>query len=113
VAKHSKCSNIPLWGNYSCLHTCSFLTKLLPSPPAKNISERFPLAIHSGGGTILKNQVIPEKEKRYTDDLNLALQTGYDILQKGGTALDAVEALVRSMEDNPLFNAGKGGCIHQ
>jgi len=50
----------------------------------------------------------PEREKAYTDALNRAIQTGHDILKNGGTALDAVEATVRSMEDNPLFNAGKG-----
>ena len=50
----------------------------------------------------------PEKEKAYTDALNRALRIGYEILKKGGTALDAVEACVRSLEDDPLFNAGKG-----
>jgi beta-aspartyl-peptidase (threonine type) len=49
-----------------------------------------------------------EKEKAYKETLTKALQTGYDILKKGGTSLDAVEATVRVMEDSPLFNAGKG-----
>jgi beta-aspartyl-peptidase (threonine type) len=50
----------------------------------------------------------PEKEKAFQEALERALQLGNAILQKGGSALDAVEAAVRSMEDNPLFNAGKG-----
>ena len=49
-----------------------------------------------------------EKEKAYNAGLDAALQAGNDILKKGGTALDAVEAAVRVLEDNPLFNAGKG-----
>lgn len=66
------------------------------------------LVIHGGAGTILKSQMSAEQERRYTDALNHALDTGYAILEKGGSALDAVEAAVRTMEDNPLFNAGKG-----
>ena len=73
--------------------------------PAKG---RFVLVIHGGAGTILKSQMTPEKEKAYTDALNEALEKGSAILSKGGSALDAVEVSVRVLEDNPLFNAGKG-----
>jgi L-asparaginase / beta-aspartyl-peptidase len=66
------------------------------------------LVIHGGAGTILKKNMTPEKEAAYTAALNDALKKGYDTLQKGGTALDAVEAVVRLLEDCPLFNAGKG-----
>ena len=66
------------------------------------------LVIHGGAGTITRKNMTPEKEKAYTDKLNEALQTGYAVLKKGGTSLDAVEAAVRVMEDSPLFNAGKG-----
>lgn len=68
----------------------------------------FVLVIHGGAGTIVKSQMIPEKEKAYRQGLQDALDTGYNILKKGGTSLDAVEATVKVMEDNPLFNAGKG-----
>ncbi len=68
----------------------------------------FTLVIHGGAGTILKSQMTPEKEKAYTESLQAALDKGYSILKNGGSALDAVEATVRVMEDNPLFNAGKG-----
>lgn len=76
-------------------------------PQADN-SKKFVLVIHGGAGTILKSQMTPEKEKAYQQGLNDALQKGYDVLSKGGTALDAVEATIEVMEDNPLFNAGKG-----
>lgn len=66
------------------------------------------LAIHGGAGTILKSNMTPEKEQAYTKGLEAALKAGYKVLQKEGTAIDAVEAVVKILEDNPLFNAGKG-----
>ena len=66
------------------------------------------LVIHGGAGTILKQNMSSEKEKAYTTSLEEALRKGYAILQNGGSSLDAVEAVVRTLEDNPLFNAGKG-----
>lgn len=75
---------------------------------AQQSAKKFVLVIHGGAGTILKSQMTPEKEKAYTDALSEALEKGSAILGKGGSALDAVEASVRILEDNPLFNAGKG-----
>lgn len=69
---------------------------------------KYAIAIHGGAGTILKSTMTPEKEKAYSDALRDAIEEGEMILKSGGTALDAVEASVKSMEDNPLFNAGKG-----
>lgn len=66
------------------------------------------LVIHGGAGTILKNQMTPQKEAAYSRALEEALKTGYAIIQSGGSSLDAVEATVRVLENNPLFNAGKG-----
>ncbi len=66
------------------------------------------LVIHGGAGTILRSQMTAEKEKAYKDSLTFALQKGYAILKNGGSSLDAVEAVVKTMEDCPLFNAGKG-----
>jgi beta-aspartyl-peptidase (threonine type) len=68
----------------------------------------FAMVIHGGAGTILRQQMTPEMEKAYIDTLTIALRTGYAILARGGTSLDAVEATIRVMEDSPLFNAGKG-----
>jgi len=66
------------------------------------------LVIHGGAGTMKRENMSAEKEKRYIDGLTSALQKGYAILKEGGTSLDAVEAVVKMLEDNPLFNAGKG-----
>jgi beta-aspartyl-peptidase (threonine type) len=59
-----------------------------------------------------RGELGPEKERRYRDGLNAALDAGSAILRAGGSSLDAVEAAVRSLEDNPLFNAGKGAVFN-
>lgn len=66
------------------------------------------LAIHGGAGTIHRSQMTPELEREYCGGLKAALDAGWAILQKGGRSLDAVESAVASLEDFPLFNAGRG-----
>jgi L-asparaginase / beta-aspartyl-peptidase len=70
--------------------------------------ENFAIVIHGGAGTILREKMTSEMETQYRDVLQQALDSGYAILEKGGSAIDAVEASVKIMEDSPLFNAGKG-----
>jgi beta-aspartyl-peptidase (threonine type) len=69
---------------------------------------KYVMVIHGGAGTILKKNMSPEKEAAYRAALKEALTTGYAALQAGKSSLDAVEATIRVLEDNPLFNAGKG-----
>jgi len=69
---------------------------------------KYSIAIHGGAGTILKSEMSSEKEQAYTEGLKDAISAGEIILIAGGSALEAVEAAVVSMENNPLFNAGKG-----
>ena len=71
-------------------------------------TKNFTIAIHGGAGTITRASLSAEAEKNYRNHLGIALQAGATALEKGGTATDAVEAAVRSLEDCPLFNAGKG-----
>lgn len=66
------------------------------------------LVIHGGVGTILQENMSAEKEKAYELSLEAALKAGEEILERKGSALQAVEAALRVMEDSPLFNAGKG-----
>jgi L-asparaginase / beta-aspartyl-peptidase len=68
----------------------------------------YAIAIHGGAGTILRSYMTPEKEEEYRCALEEALLVGEDILCRNGTALNAVEATVRNLENNALFNAGKG-----
>ncbi len=69
---------------------------------------KYAIAIHGGAGTILKSTMTKEKETAYTEALRDAIIAGENILKNGGTSLVAVEFAIRSLEDNPLFNAGKG-----
>ncbi len=66
------------------------------------------MAIHGGAGTILKSQLTHELKQEYTKALDDAISIGNEILSRGGSSLDAVEAAVNSMEDCHLFNAGRG-----
>lgn len=69
---------------------------------------KFAIAIHGGAGTILRSAMTDEKEISYREGLQNAIIAGESILKKGGSSFDAVEAAIRSLEDNPLFNAGRG-----
>lgn len=69
---------------------------------------RFTIAIHGGAGTILREDMTAEMEATYLDGLQTALNAGYAVLEEGGTALNAVKAATIILEDNILFNAGRG-----
>ena len=64
------------------------------------------LAIHGGAG--VAPRLALRKQIEYRAGLERALEAGYAILQSGGTSLDAVTAAVVGLEDDPLFNAGRG-----
>lgn len=70
--------------------------------------KKFSIAIHGGAGTLVKGMMTPSLEKKYRAALQRALDTGYQVLEQGGEALDAVQQAVMMLEDSPLFNAGKG-----
>ncbi len=68
----------------------------------------FSLVIHGGAGTILKEDMTPELEQAYIKALDDALKAGYAVLEKDGTASHAIKAAIVVLEDNLLFNAGRG-----
>jgi beta-aspartyl-peptidase (threonine type) len=68
----------------------------------------YTIAIHGGAGTIVKDDMTPELEQAYIQAMNDALSTGYAVLEKGGTAINAVKVACIVLEDNVLFNAGRG-----
>ncbi|GGH18408.1 isoaspartyl peptidase/L-asparaginase family protein [Pedobacter zeae] len=70
--------------------------------------KKYVMVIHGGAGTILKKNMTPEKEAAYIAVLTQALQAGYTEIKAGKTSLDAVEATIHVMENDPHFNAGKG-----
>ena len=72
---------------------------------------RFMLVVHGGAGTITRADMTPQFDSMYRASMTAAIRTGYDVLNRGGTAMDAVVAVVRVLEDDSLFNAGKGAVL--
>lgn len=70
-------------------------------------SSSWAIALHGGAGA-LSREIPEERQQDYFNSLEEALEIGEEILRNGGSALDAVEQVIRYLEDNPLFNAGKG-----
>lgn len=68
----------------------------------------FSIVIHGGAGTILKSDMTPELEDLYQQGLSEAVDAGFAVLEQGGTAVAAVKAAIVVLEDNLLFNAGRG-----
>jgi len=73
---------------------------------------RWGMVIHGGAGTISREQMTPAREAAYRAGLERALRAGYAVLQRGGRSLDAVQAAINVMEDDSLFNAGKGAVLN-
>lgn len=106
---------------YFNVMTCMILISTMACAPdnkpvevAQPPSERpeYVLVIHGGAGVITKENMSPEKETAYLEALNQALDIGRDILSSGGSSLDAVASTVVFMENNALFNAGKGSVFN-
>ena len=74
-----------------------------PNPPHK-----WAIVLHGGAGVIERSSMTPEADAKYRAGLKLAITTGGAVLDKGGSAVDAVEAALRVLEDDPMFNAGRG-----
>jgi beta-aspartyl-peptidase (threonine type) len=83
----------------------SSMTSNVLSPSSR---QNFALAIHGGAGDITPENLPPEQEEACRVALTEVLKAGYALLQQGTSSLDVVEAVVRLLEDCPLFNAGKG-----
>jgi len=72
---------------------------------------KFALVVHGGAGSITKGRFSYKKENEYKKKLEDALLIGYEILENGGSSVDAVESVIRVLEDSPLFNASKGAVL--
>ena len=66
------------------------------------------IAVHGGAGDIERSKLGPDGDRSYRASLAKAVEAGAAVLDRGGSSLDAVEAAVRVLEDDPLFNAGRG-----
>ena len=74
-------------------------------------SGKWAIAVHGGAGAIERGRLKPEQERAYRDALTQVVEAGAGVLDKGGSALDAVEAAIQLLEDDPLFNAGRGAAF--
>ncbi len=70
--------------------------------------QKFSLAVHGGAGTILKEDMTSELEQAYINGLEESLKAGFAVLEEGGSSVNAVKAAIVVLEDNLLFNAGRG-----
>ena len=78
---------------------------LLAAPAAAQDAPQWSFAIHGGAGVIERDSLTPEQDAAYRAALHRALEAGSAVLAGGGSALDAVQAAIELMEDDPLFNA--------
>ena len=69
---------------------------------------KWAIVLHGGAGVIERSSMNPKTEDAYRDGLTKAIDAGAQVLDRGGSSLDAVEAAIRILEDDPLFNAGRG-----
>lgn len=69
---------------------------------------KWAIVVHGGAGVIERSQLTPEQEKAYRAAMTRVTQSGAKVLENGGSALDAIETTIGLLEDDPLFNAGRG-----
>lgn len=69
---------------------------------------KWAIVLHGGAGVIERSSMSPDAERQYRDGLNQAITAAGAVLDKGGSAVDAIQAAIELLEDNPLFNAGRG-----
>ncbi len=102
--------------SFTLLWGCKEQSKETAETPTIEVSQKevqkptntFGIVIHGGAGTILKENMTPEKETAYKAKLEEAIRVGHTILKNGGTSLEAIEKTINILENSPLFNAGKG-----
>lgn len=82
------------------------------SSSVPSTQHEFAIALHGGAGVIKKENMSDSLEQAYKDKLKEAITTGHKVLEKGGTAVEAVQATINVMENSPLFNSGKGAVLN-
>jgi beta-aspartyl-peptidase (threonine type) len=93
--------------------TCTGLVRAAEPGVTRGGGKMFAIAIHGGAGTLSRSDMSAGQEAEYRAGLDAALEAGYSRLASGGASLDAVVAAVRVLEDNPLFNAGRGAVLNR
>lgn len=92
-----------------CFCAMSLLVSAQQSTPLQKVpAGKWAIVMHGGAGVIERTSMTPERDKAYRAGITEAVNAAAKVLDANGPAVDAVEAALRVMEDNPLFNAGKG-----
>src|SRR5438309_63630 len=78
------------------------------TPESAQTPHHWAIVVHGGAGVIERSKLGPEGDKAYREGLKHAVEAGTAVLDKGGAAIDAVEAAIHVLEDDPHFNAGHG-----
>jgi len=107
---------LPAGGARRAPRWCALLAAAVAFLPLAHVARgetpMISIAIHGGAGVITRSSMSDEDERAYRADLGRALDAGYEVLDAGGSSLDAVTTAVRILEDSPLFNAGKGAVFN-
>jgi beta-aspartyl-peptidase (threonine type) len=93
--------------------TCTCVVRADDAATAVAGGKMFAIAIHGGAGTLSRDDMSADQEKEYREALHASLDAGYAVLARGGSSLDATSAAVRVLEDDPLFNAGRGAVLNR
>ena len=93
--------------------TCTCVVRADDAVATDSGGKMFAIAIHGGAGTLSRKDMSSTQEAEYRAGLEEALNAGYAVLSRGGSSLDAAVAAVRVLEDNPLFNAGRGAVLNR
>src|SRR5690606_263690 len=93
--------------------TCPCVVRAADADVSGSGGKMFAIAIHGGAGTLSRPDMSPEQEAEYRAGREAALEAGYSLLARGAASLGATVAAVRALEDNPLFNAGRGAVLNR
>lgn len=93
--------------------TCTCVVRADDAAATASGGKMFAIAIHGGAGTLSRDDMSSAQEEEYLAALHESLDAGYAVLARGGSSLDATSAAVRILEDNPLFNAGRGAVLNR
>jgi len=94
-----------------CVLSAAAIAQPVPAAqtaPAAPSAHKWAIVLHGGAGVIERASMKPDAEANYRAGIKEALSAAAAVLDKGGSSLDAVEAAIQLLEDNPLFNAGRG-----
>lgn len=83
-------------------------TVAMTGASAQPAAQKWAIVLHGGAGIINRSTLDPKTEAAYRASLAEAIHAGAAVLDCGGSSLDAIETSIRILEDNPLFNAGRG-----